>query len=143
MPFGARNDNRFDTQGLTGPSGYPATSSTVSVNTVDGLVTFSGGAIVTNIVNLPADTSSLYETANFAGATYQNPLTITFANPITNFFLDVYNGNPTDVEYTVADNAGHSSTSPKTRYISDRALLGRTGENTFQDRCLKPLGHPS
>jgi len=101
----------FDDQGLSGPSVFASAGPAVSIpiNTVDGLVTFNGGVILTQTVSLPANSTSLYGTADFAGPTYLNPLTIVFANPVTNFFLDVYNGNTVAVDYTVSDNAGNSS----------------------------------
>jgi PEP-CTERM motif len=34
-------------------------------------------------------------------------LTVTFSSPVTNFFLDVYNGLNRPVTYEVADNAGN------------------------------------
>jgi hypothetical protein len=36
-------------------------------------------------------------------------LTVTFSQPIHNFFLDVYNGETFKETYTLADNAGNSS----------------------------------
>ena len=98
----------FDDQGITGPSTFGGPEDTRTISTVDGNVTFSGGTFLTNTTNLPADQTTVYGTVS--DPQYSNPLTVTFQNPVTNFFLDVLNGNTTTVDYTVADNAGHSST---------------------------------
>jgi hypothetical protein len=72
-------------------------------------VRFEGGVILENTANLPANQTALYGTIQGSEPTLTNPLTITFENPITNFFLDVYNGNTEDVMYRVSDNAGNSA----------------------------------
>jgi hypothetical protein len=100
----------FDDQGLTGPSLFGGQSpQTVVVPTSAGNVTFTGGVIMTNTTNLPANETSVYGTADFAGSLL-NPITITFQNPVTNFLVDVLNGETSGGEYKVADNEGHSST---------------------------------
>ena len=63
---------------------------------------------MTHTTNLPANQTSVYGT--LSSVSLSNPLTVTFSAPITNFFLDVVNGNVTPVQYQVADNAGHSAT---------------------------------
>ena len=98
----------FDDQGITGPSTFGGPEDTRTISTVDGNVTFSGGTFLTNTANLPADQTTVYGTVS--DPQYSNPLTVTFQNPVTNFFLDVLNGNTHTVSYTVADNAGNSST---------------------------------
>ena len=100
----------FDDQGLTGPSTFGAAGpAQVHTITVDGVTaTFTGGVILENTTNLPANQTALYGTANF-GTGLSNPLTITFSQPITNFFLNVYNGLTTNIDYVVSDNAGNSS----------------------------------
>lgn len=99
----------FDDQGLSGPStfGGPATPPVV-VPTSAGNVTFSGGIVMTAVTSLPANQTSLYGTADF-GQGLLNPLTITFANPITNFLVDIVNGLSQEVDYRVEDNLGNSS----------------------------------
>jgi hypothetical protein len=101
----------FDDQGITASGGVfqgqPAVTQTI--NTPDGNVTFSGGTFLTNATFLPVDVTTVYGTVS-TGHIYSNPLTITFQNPVTNFFLDVFNGNIVNVDYTVADNEGHSAT---------------------------------
>jgi hypothetical protein len=100
----------FDSQGFSGPSMAMQTSaSTISVSTSIGNVAFSGGAILTNATNAPADESSIYYTSDFLSGG-RNPLTITFPMAINNFFLDVYNGESSNETFTVSDNAGNSKT---------------------------------
>ena len=102
----------FDDQGLTGPSVFstagPEDVLDITVGTVNAH--FEGGVILENTTNLPANPTALYGTAFFGDSTLNNPLTITFDTPIINFFLDVYNGLTTDIEYMVSDNLGNSST---------------------------------
>lgn len=101
----------FDDQGLTGPSTFAAAgpAQTLNISTSAGNVQLKGGVILTNATNLPADETSVYGTASFGDPSLTNPITLTFANPIQNFFLDVLNGNNQSITYTVADNAGNSS----------------------------------
>jgi len=106
----------FDT--FSGPPLFATAGNaqTLNIPTGIGTVTFQGGVILTNGTNLAADQTSIYGTAGNAqnigvstGTGFTNPLTVTFPVPITNFFLDLLNGNTIDVTYTVADNAGHSA----------------------------------
>jgi hypothetical protein len=101
----------FDDQGLTGPDNFAAAGpeQVLNIATGAGNVRFEQGVILENTLNLPANQTAIYGTASFGDPTLSNPLVITFANPIVNFFLDVYNGNTVDVTYRVADNAGNSS----------------------------------
>jgi hypothetical protein len=108
----------IDFESLVGPSTFGAAGNaqTLNIATVIGNVMVEGGVILTNTSNLPADETSIYGTAGNAtnigvtvGSGFTNPLTLTFAAPISNFFLDVLNGNVIDVNYHVADNAGHSA----------------------------------
>jgi hypothetical protein len=102
----------FDDQGLSGPSLFVNASPSpqhLNITTSIGTVMFDGGVILTNTSNLPANQTSIYGTADF-GTSLSNPLTVTFPQNITNFFLDVYNGETFDVDYKVYDNAGHSAT---------------------------------
>lgn len=101
----------FDDQGLTGPSLFSnaGPAQTIPI-TVDGVTaTFKGGVILQNTANLPANQTSIYGTASF-GSNLSNPLTITFDKAITNFLVDVLNGNTEPIDYTISDNAGNSST---------------------------------
>jgi hypothetical protein len=101
----------FDAQGLSGPDIFAAASPSpqhLDILTSIGNVQFDGGVILTNTTFLPANQTSLYGTASF-GTDLSNPLTITFASNITNFFLDVYNGLTTNIDYKVYDNLGNSA----------------------------------
>lgn len=98
----------FDDQGLVGPNVFGLASPVTVVEVIDGVeITVTGGTILTNTVNLPANQTSIYGTASFFPGG-QNPITISFDQPIQNLFLEVLNGSTTDVEYTVADDLGAS-----------------------------------
>jgi len=56
---------------------------------------------------LPADQTSVYGT--ISTTPNSNPLTITFSVLVTNFFLDILNGETSDETYTIADNVGNSA----------------------------------
>lgn len=96
----------FDDQGLSGPSTFAAAGPAQTLN-INGVV-FQGGVILKNTTNLPANTTSLYGTAYFGTETL-NPLVITFPSNISNFFLDVYNGLTTNIDYKVFDNLGNQA----------------------------------
>jgi PEP-CTERM motif len=96
-----------------GPSlAADATASTLNVTTPIGTVVFGGGAVLTNEVALPADTGTVYYTSFFCCGTGTTPntLTITFPQPITNFFVDLYNGQVDTDTFTASDNSGESTT---------------------------------
>ncbi|MEZ5893956.1 MAG: VPLPA-CTERM sorting domain-containing protein [Parvularculaceae bacterium] len=100
----------FDDQGLTGPSLFASTSQMDLNLNIDGVnVTFEGGTILDNTAFLPGNSTAVYGTADFAGVGYTNPLTITFDSPISNFFMDIFNGNTAPVSYLVQDNMGNST----------------------------------
>jgi len=105
-------------ESLTGPSTFAAAGNAQSiiVPTSIGNVTISGGVVLRAVTNLPANQTTIYGTAGNAtgigittGTGFTNPLTITFPVPITNFFLDVLNGNVQNVTYQVADNTGNNA----------------------------------
>ncbi|MEL6604627.1 MAG: hypothetical protein AAFP20_15535 [Cyanobacteria bacterium J06614_10] len=109
----------FDDQGLSGPRFFNSAGDAqiLNVDTSAGNVRFSGGVILTNATNAPANQTSTYGTANNLEAdgirnnpTRQNPLVIEFETPVENFFLDVFNGIPLPLDYTVADDIGNFST---------------------------------
>lgn len=109
----------FDDQGLLGPSTYAAAGANrdLSIATVDGNVTITGGTVLTQETFLPADRTSLYGTAFFAAPIAASPsapgykptIILNFPTIVSSFYLDVYNGQVFNVTYTVADNNGHSS----------------------------------
>jgi hypothetical protein len=114
---GVSRGTLIDFEDKTGPSLFSLAgpAQTLVYNVGGVTVTFAGGVILTAATNLPADETSLYGTASAnlipgASTTLTNPLTVTFSKPIQNFFLDVYNGETSAETYTLADNAGHSST---------------------------------
>jgi hypothetical protein len=108
----------IDFETLSGPSTFAAAGNaqTLTIATGIGPVMFGGGVILTNATNLSADETSIYGTAGNAanigvtiGTGFTNPLTIIFPVPISNFFLDVLNGNTINVNYRVGDNSGNSA----------------------------------
>ncbi len=75
-------------------------------------VDINNGQILTQTFVLPANQSTLYGTECFGACdtpNLLNPITVSFSEPINNFFLDVYNGWNTPVFYRVSDNAGNSA----------------------------------
>jgi hypothetical protein len=97
---------------FVGPALFSGSQQTLNIVTSIGNVTVSGGMILTQEANLPANQTSVYATALFDNIVvgFSNPITVTFPQPITNFFLNVYNGNTDNIDYTIADNAGNSAT---------------------------------
>ncbi|MEL6161520.1 MAG: hypothetical protein AAGJ95_14525 [Cyanobacteria bacterium J06554_11] len=109
----------FDDQGLFGPRFFNSAgdAQTLNIETSAGNVRFSGGVVLTNATNAPANQTSTYGTANNLEAdfirnnpTRKNPLVIEFESPVENFFLDVFNGIPLPLDYTVADDIGNFAT---------------------------------
>jgi hypothetical protein len=101
----------FDAQGLAGPSTFAATTQMdINVTSPGGVgVSFTGGTILTATSNLPADQTSLYGTAGFAGAGYKNVITITFNKPVQNFIADVFNGSTITADFQVSDMLGDTA----------------------------------
>jgi hypothetical protein len=101
----------FDDQGLTGPSLFAlATQENISVTSPLGVgVSLTGGTILTNTANLPADATSLYGTAGFAGPGYTNPITISFNQSIQNFEANLYNGSTITATFQVSDGLGDTA----------------------------------
>jgi hypothetical protein len=102
----------FDSNALSGPSLFAAASPSpqhlyIAVSGF-GNVQFDSGVILTNTANLPANTTSVYGTASF-GSGLSNPLIVKFDTNIINFFLDVYNGLTTNIDYRVYDNLGNTA----------------------------------
>lgn len=105
----------FDAQGLSGPSNFAdATPMTVDVVSPGGVgVHFTGGTILTNTSNLPADETSIYGTAGFATPQgvggYVNLITITFDTPIQNFIATLLNGSTITADFMATDSSGDSA----------------------------------
>ncbi|GAC1635400.1 MAG: hypothetical protein NVS9B14_12590 [Candidatus Acidiferrum sp.] len=94
----------------TGPSVFSSASAqTLNYSTSSGPLTITGGTVLTNTTNLPADETSVYGTA-FFGNSLSNTITMTFTSPINNFFFDLLNGQTYTETFTVADNLGNSQT---------------------------------
>lgn len=74
-----------------------------------GVATLSGGQILTNATNAPADEGTIYGTADFCSGCLQT-ITIDFAVAVSAFSAFIINGNVVTVTYTVADNQGGSQT---------------------------------
>jgi hypothetical protein len=96
----------FENQGATNPGVFglnsPANSPLVMV--VDGItVTFSGGALLSHVSDLPADETALYGTTSYIGA-MSNPLRITFSAPVDDLVLSLYNGQTANTLYQATDN---------------------------------------
>jgi hypothetical protein len=93
-----------------GPDHFSAASAlTLTYSTGSGPLSITGGTILTNTTNLPADETSVYGTASF-GNSLSNTITMTFTTPINNFFFDLLNGVNALETFTVADNLGNSQT---------------------------------
>jgi hypothetical protein len=92
----------------TGPSVFASASAlTLNYATSSGPLTITGGTILTNTSNLPADQTSVYGTAYF-GNGLSNSIVMTFTSPINNFFFDLINGQTYPETFTVSDNLGNS-----------------------------------
>jgi hypothetical protein len=96
-----------DFEDQTGPSTFGAPNETLTYTFPGVTATFTGGTILTNTTNLPADETSVYGTVS--DTPNSNPLTITFSEPVHNFFLDILNGNTIPETYTIADDVGNTA----------------------------------
>lgn len=100
----------FDDQGFTGTSFFASTTPiSPTISTVDGDVLLDGGGFLSNTANLPANQTTVYGTASFLNGGL-NPITLSFDNPVTNFSLDILNGDTSSATYMLSDNIGNSST---------------------------------
>ena len=100
----------FDDQRLTGPSTPSDPAAPVAINAGGDNVVFSNGTILIGETFLPADETSVYFNSYFLSGSTGAAMTITFSSPVTNFFLNLYNGETYTDSFTVSDNAGHSTT---------------------------------
>jgi hypothetical protein len=95
----------FESQGSSSPTAFTGNSSgSASVSmVVDGItVTFSGGALLSRVSDLPADESAVYGTASYIGA-MSNPLKITFSAPVDDLVFSLYNGQTVSTIYQASD----------------------------------------
>src|ERR1035437_7067885 len=98
-------------ESYSGPSIFDlAVPQTLTITgTSAGTVTIYGGGILTAEIGLPADQTSVYATCGGAvcgTGTFSQTITVTFQDAISNFFLDVYNGQTHSDTFVVADNVG-------------------------------------
>jgi len=100
----------FDAQGLFGPCCASIPATTINVTAGGDSVSFANGAILTNESNLPADQTSVFYNSFFLPNSAGAAMTITFSADISNFFLDLYNGETYADVFTVSDNMGRSTT---------------------------------
>jgi hypothetical protein len=119
----------FDSEFPAGPSFFASASPSPQTITTDN-TTFSGGVILTDASNLPADETSVYGSAYF-GTGLSDPMVISNPNGFNNFFFDLLNGETYTDTFVIADNAGHSATftiAPNTS--SGYALVGFASTGT-------------
>ncbi len=94
--------------------GLPNSSTQGSITLTAGgrTVTFDNVLVYNGLSNAPADESTvLFNAADPYSTGSAGPvMTITFDGPINNFFMNLFNGETQTVTYTVADNAGNSTT---------------------------------
>jgi hypothetical protein len=98
----------IDFETFSGPTTFCSSPNTLHISTSIGTVVASGGTVLTDATNAPADETSVYATAARCGLS--NTLTLTFPENINNFFLDVFNGQTYPDTFTVSDNVGNSTT---------------------------------
>jgi len=129
LSFGATTSNaaliNFAAEGVSGTGPYfvgAGNAQHLVISKAGYDVVFDGGTpLGPNISFLPATSSIAYGTASFANtggqSGYTNPITVKFyeqgtnnSKNVTNFFLDLYNGNTTSIDYTIQDNTGYGST---------------------------------
>ncbi|HET9803025.1 MAG TPA: PEP-CTERM sorting domain-containing protein [Candidatus Acidoferrum sp.] len=91
----------------SGPSLFGGPAQTLNYLTSSGPLAITGGTVLTNTSNLPADQTSVYGTVQCCG--YASAITLTFTSPINNFFFDLLNGNTVTDTYLVSDNLGNSA----------------------------------
>jgi hypothetical protein len=94
-----------DFESFTGPSVFGAAEPPLTV----GEATFSGGLIMTAVLGLLPDQSTVYGTADFC-AGCASSITITFSTPVDDFSAKVLNGTTATVSYTVSSSLGDSVT---------------------------------
>lgn len=88
-----------------------------------GLATFTGGELLHAEIGLNVDQTGVYASEGIFGSGETNPVTITFASPVSGFSVFIANGD--DVRsYTVTDNLGDSVT-------ESLASAGGLGAATF------------
>jgi hypothetical protein len=104
----------IDFESYSGPINFGNPPQTLTIlGTSAGTVTISGGTVLTDTTGLPADETSVYGTCadiTGCGDGYSQTITLTFQDPIVNFFVDLYNGQTHTDSFTASDNVGDSIT---------------------------------
>jgi hypothetical protein len=102
---GAATPTTVDFESLSGPSFFCAPA---EPPLAVGVATFTGGVVMSAVANLPANQTTVYGTAPCPG--YSPTLTIDFSVPVSNFSVQVMNGETSTVSYTVASTTGGTET---------------------------------
>ena len=108
----------FEAQGASAPNGFGDPAAPV---TIDG-ATFSGGNLLNNEVS-SSDSTAVYATSFFGNGDV-NPITISFAQSVGHFSIDIANYIPST--FTVADNLGDSVSVSPTDGSNDTVTLAST-----------------
>lgn len=134
---------------ITGPSLYvdAGPPQVLNFTTASGTdVTVSGGVVLTNATNSPADETSAYSTISYfpglpAANHYSNPLTISFSHKINDLALTVLNGLTSNATYRVTDNAGNTAqfTLPSNLQSGQRVVGFPTSGNLVTIQATSPL----
>lgn len=89
----------FGSEGTTVPGTFALSSADPLVIVAGGItVTLSGGALLSQVSDLPADQNTVYGAASYVGA-MSNPLTITFSAPVDDLAFTLYNGQTANTLY--------------------------------------------
>jgi len=93
--------------GLSGPSvASKATVQSITDDSTADTVTFSGGALLTGETWLPANEGTVYYDSFMLTPTTTDAITITFAQPVTYFSVDVYNGQSISDSFSISNGLG-------------------------------------
>lgn len=107
----------IDFEQFTGPSRFieAGNATDAYIATSIGTVVFSGGVILTDPTSTPADETSLYATAGnssdinvYPGAGFENPISIALPATVTDFSIEVINGNTIPVVYDISNGLGQA-----------------------------------
>lgn len=108
----------FANDGYTGPPDFFDAGAMQEASILDALantVTISGGVFLGSEFDLAAVDTTVYATASTfsnvsPGPGVQEPITITFTEPISDFSVTIFNGLSTSATYQISDNKGDSTT---------------------------------
>jgi hypothetical protein len=109
--FGIADAQTLTFQGLSGPSlASQATVQSVTDDTTSDAATFSGGALFTAETWLPANQSTVYSDSYLLRPATSNAITISFAQAVSSFSVDIYNGQMTSDTFVISNGLGNSVT---------------------------------